>query len=90
MLNSMAINALHRMLTAVLALLVVGFGVYQYYATQPPDDDLFSQQQITPDVYLYVTKYKGGALRFLIFSVTIWTQNSEVTFLLIWHRVHPF
>jgi len=60
MLNSMAINALHRMLTAVLALLVVGFGVYQYYATQPPDDDLFLQQQITPDVYLYVTKYKGG------------------------------
>ncbi|MCU6670996.1 hypothetical protein M8013_19910 [Enterobacteriaceae bacterium H4N4] len=58
--NSTVIKTLHRMLTAVLALLVVGFSVYQYYATQPPEDDLFSQQQITPDVYLYVTKYKGG------------------------------
>ncbi|HHA1932125.1 TPA: hypothetical protein ACOEP6_000505 [Enterobacter ludwigii] len=54
--NSTVIKWLHRALTAAL-LVFVGF---QYFANQPPDDDLYSQQQITPEVYLYVTKYKGG------------------------------
>lgn len=56
----MVIKWLHRALTAALLLVVIGVGLYQYYVSQPPNDDLFAQQQVTPDVYLYVTKYKDG------------------------------
>lgn len=58
--NSMVIKWLHRALTATLLLLVAGFLLFQHYATQQPDDELYSQQQISPDVYLYVTKYKNA------------------------------
>jgi hypothetical protein len=54
--GSTVIKWLHRALT--VALLV--FVVFQYYASQPPDDELYSEQQITSDMYLYITKYKGG------------------------------
>lgn len=58
--NSTVIKWLHRALTALLLLIVVGYATIHYYASQPPDDELYSEQQITPEVYLYVTKYKGG------------------------------
>lgn len=58
--KSTVIKWLHRALTVLLLLVVVCVGLYQYYANQPPNDDLFAQQQVTQDVYLYVTKYKDG------------------------------
>ncbi|WP_318367850.1 hypothetical protein [Enterobacter sp.] len=60
MLNSTVIKRLHFALTVVLLLVVCVVAGYQYYINKPPDDGLFAQQQVTPDIYLYVTKYKGG------------------------------
>lgn len=51
---------LHRSITVSLLLLVAGYGLFLYYTRQPPDDDIYMQKQLTPDMYLYVTKYKGG------------------------------
>lgn len=58
--NSTVIKNAHRMLTVVLLLLVAGYAVYQFYFNGDPDDMLYSQQKITDDTFLYVTKYKGG------------------------------
>jgi hypothetical protein len=60
MLNSTAIKRLHCAVTTVLLLLVGGYVAYQFYFNGAPDDELFSQRQITESTHLYVTKYKGG------------------------------
>lgn len=55
-----AIKYLHRLTTAILALLVVGFLLYQHFINGPPDDSLAYKKQISENVWLYVTKYNGG------------------------------
>ncbi|WP_320459482.1 hypothetical protein [Lelliottia sp. CFBP8978] len=56
----MVIKWLHRLLTIVLALMVGGFLLYQYYINGQPDDSLAFKKQVSGDVWLYVTKYNGG------------------------------
>lgn len=51
---------LHRFLTTVLLLLVIGNVAYRYYVGPPYNDALFKTQKLSEDSWLYVTKYQGG------------------------------
>ncbi|MEL4014230.1 hypothetical protein [Dryocola clanedunensis] len=50
----------HRILTAVLLLLVLGYVGFQIFFNGPPDDGLVSSQKVNESTWLYVTKYNGG------------------------------
>lgn len=54
------IKWMHRLLTAVLLVLVVGNVAYRYYLGPPYDDTLYQTRQLNDDTWLYVTKYQGG------------------------------
>lgn len=58
--RSTLIKWLHRLLTTVLLLLVIGNVAYRYYAGPPYNDALFKTQKLNEDTWLYVTKYQGG------------------------------
>lgn len=58
--GSTVIKWIHRLLTAVLLVLVVGNVAYRYYVGTPYNDALFKTQQLSEDTWLYVTKYQGG------------------------------
>ncbi len=58
--GSTVIKWIHRLLTAVLLVLVVGNVAYRYYVGPPYNDALFKTQKLNDDTWLYVTKYQGG------------------------------
>lgn len=58
--GSTVIKWIHRLLTAVLLVLVVGNVAYRYYVGPPYDDALYQSRQLNEDTWLYVTKYQGG------------------------------
>lgn len=51
---------IHRLLTIVLLVLVIGNVAYRYYLGPPYNDALFKIQQLSEYTWLYVTKYQGG------------------------------
>lgn len=60
MLGNTLIKWLHRALTAVLLVLVVGYAAYQHYSNGASDDSLYSRRQINDNTWLYITQYEGG------------------------------
>ncbi|MBP2153973.1 hypothetical protein [Erwinia rhapontici] len=58
--RGMMMKWLHRLLTIVLLVLVVGNVAYRYYVGPPYDDGLYQSRQLNDDTWLYVTKYQGG------------------------------
>lgn len=58
--GNMAIKWAHRLLTALLLLMVLGYAVYQHYIGPPYKDALFTSRQLNENTWLYVTKYQGG------------------------------
>lgn len=56
--TDMAIRWAHRLLTGLLLFVVIGFGVYQYFISGPYDDRLYGRQQLTDDIWLYITEYR--------------------------------
>lgn len=57
---STAIKWGHRALTSILLIVVIAWSLLEYSASGPYDDRLYSKQQLSPDIWLYVTKYQGG------------------------------
>jgi hypothetical protein len=58
--GSSVMKWLHRLLTIVLLVLVVGNVAFRYYVGPPYDDALYQSRQLNDDTWLYVTKYQGG------------------------------
>lgn len=58
--GKMGIKWAHRLLTAILLLVVAGYVVYQNYTVPPYNDTVFSSRQLNENTWLYVTKYQGG------------------------------
>lgn len=58
--GSTVIKWIHRLLTTVLLVLVVGNVAYRYYVGPPYNDALFKTQKLNDDTWLYVTKYQSG------------------------------
>jgi len=58
--RGMIMKWMHRLLTIVLLVLVVGNVAYRYYVGPPYDDALYQSRQLNDDTWLYVTKYQGG------------------------------
>lgn len=58
--RGMMMKWIHRLLTTILLLLVVGNVAYRYYVGPPYDDALYQSRQLNDDTWLYVTKYQGG------------------------------
>ncbi|MGR2856589.1 hypothetical protein FY046_11145 [Erwinia sp. 1181_3] len=56
----MMMKWIHRLLTIVLLVLVIGNVAYRYYVGPPYNDALFKTRQLNDDTWLYVTKYQGG------------------------------
>lgn len=50
----------HGLLTTVLFIAVGSFSLYQYIMSKPYDDSLYSQRQLTENIWLYVTEYKNS------------------------------
>lgn len=54
------IQRLHRILTAILLVTVIGFAILNTGGDSRADDNLVSSQQISDSAWLYVTEYSGG------------------------------
>ena len=60
MLSNTVFKRLHYILTSILIIIVAVGGVVFYAEHSSPDDILFSKKQLTPNTWLYITKYQGG------------------------------
>ena len=60
MLSHTVFKRLHCAFTLILLMIVVAGGVVFYSERISPDDKLFSEQQLTPNTWLYITKYHDG------------------------------
>lgn len=50
----------HRLLTAILLVIVVGLAGYWYATRDIYDDKLYSKKQLTDDIWLYITEYQNA------------------------------
>ncbi|MCZ6930016.1 hypothetical protein CEK40_20120, partial [Serratia marcescens] len=50
----------HRLLTAILLVIVVGLTGYWYATRDTYDDKLYSKKQLTDDIWLYITEYQNA------------------------------
>lgn len=50
----------HRLLTAILLVIVVGLAGYWYTTRDTYDDKLYSKKQLTDDIWLYITEYQNA------------------------------
>lgn len=50
----------HRLLTAILLVMVVGLAGYWYATRDTYDDKLYSKKQLTDEIWLYVTEYQNA------------------------------
>lgn len=60
MLPGTTLRGFHTALTICLLMVVTVGGVMCYQSSAPLDDRLYSEKQLTDNVWLYITKYQGG------------------------------
>lgn len=58
--SNSVIEWLHRLLTAVLLGVVLGYLAYQRLVNVAPEDSLYARRQLSENTWLYVTRYQGG------------------------------